>query len=215
MATKAESQIQRHPFFAQNPVPDGILIPETPVLLQANCAQKGSWVLGEKNLGNDPIDCYLVGFQFSKEYDPYKETEVMWTIVHFVPTKCDFLKPNLVYTTKIKNMASNRKGSLFNLGNKMAEIISTGLDPREVKWSMKFVPKSGMLPSGEMFQCSVVDFDYTQIPSAEIEPIIPVLTEVEKIAQLTIAAMASDAVPAIAASATTEVQTKQLEAAKA
>jgi hypothetical protein len=211
MSAKTDSQIARHSFFAKNPIPTGILIPETPVVLQANCAQKGSWVLGEKVLGNEPINCYLVGFKLSQEYDPYKDAPVNWTILHFVPINCDFLKSNLVYTTKIKNMASNRKGSLYNLGNKIAEIISSGLDPREVAWTMQFIGKSGSLPSGEPYMCAVIDFAYKLVPGQEMESLVAVIEQSEKLANLTIAAMANETIaPAIASS----TKQPQLESAK-
>jgi hypothetical protein len=178
MATRNKVQspteeIQRHPFFSITPKPEGIFIPEVPVFVQANCAQNGSWVLGEKSLGNDPIEFYILAFQFGMEHDPYRNAEIQNAniqigTIYFVPLDESVLKPNLVYATKIKNQASGRKGSLSNFGNRVAEIVVSGYDPREVVWEAKFVQKSGSLPDGTAYKCAVLDFDY-RFPLHELE----------------------------------------------
>lgn len=222
--SKTDSQIVRNAFFANQPKPEGIVIPTTPVILQANCAQKGSWVIGEEQLGNKPIKAFIVGLHHSPEWDAYKDKPVNWAIIHFVPVDSEMLKTNLVYTTKIKNMASNRKGSLFNLGNRIAELIALGLDPREVIWTFSFVGKSGALPNGDPYSCSVLDFNYEPISSQEeatiLDRCVAAIQQEQQIHELTLAAMAGDEQslqlqaaknqPAISASAVADAQANGL-----
>lgn len=222
--TKSENAISRNAFFARQPKPEGIVIPNTPVILQANCAQKGSWVIGEEQLGNKPIKAFIVGLHHSPEWDAYKDKPVNWAIVHFVPVESEMLKCNLVYTTKLKNMASNRKGSLFNLGNRIAELIALGLDPREVIWTFSFVGKSGALPNGEAYSCSVLDFSYEFLSTPEqaaiLDRCVVAIQQEQEIHQLTLAAMAGDeqslalqeakAQPAISAAAVADAQANGL-----
>jgi hypothetical protein len=207
MATKTRIQapneeIQRHPFFATTPIPEGVFISEIPVFLQANCAQNGSWVLGEKSLGNDPIEFYILAFQYSMERDPYRNAEVQNAniqigTIYFVPIDESLLRPNLVYATKIKNQASGRKGSLSNFASRVAEIVVSGYDPREVIWEAKFIQKSGSLPDGTAYKCAVLDFDYrfpTQASEAKLlDDCVLVLKD-----DLKLKALQSASLPAIA-----------------
>jgi hypothetical protein len=141
--TKVQSDIARHPFFSDVEKPEGILIPDIPIFVQANCAQNGSWVVGEKSLGNDPLEFFILAFQFGQEHDPYKDVEIQTGTLWFVPVDDTLLRSGLVYATKIKNQASGRKGSLSNFGNRVAELVVSGYDPREVIWEAKFMQKSG------------------------------------------------------------------------
>jgi hypothetical protein len=184
MGAKQQASTPRHEFFAERPVPQGVLIPETPIFVQANCAQKGSWVLGEQALGSAPIDCFFVGFSFVEEFDQYKDDLVSWAVLHFIPVDCDFLRPNLVYTTKIKNMGSGRKGSLSNLGNQFGEVLASGLDPREVLWTMRFWAKSGSLPTGVAYSCAVLDFSYRSVDPSLLAPAVEVIQQERKLAAL-------------------------------
>jgi hypothetical protein len=164
MATKTKTaEIVRNSFFAKTEKPEGIVIPEVPVFVQANCAQKGSWVLGEESLGNKELEMFILAFQFGQEYDPYKEKDIPTGTIIFTPVGSTFLKDRLVYATKIKNQASGRKGSLANFGAKVAEAVASGLDPRELIWCANFVHKSGSLPSGEVYNCSVINFSTREI----------------------------------------------------
>jgi hypothetical protein len=158
--TQSEPQIERNPFFSDVQKPEGILIPDIPIFVQANCAQNGSWVVGEKSLGNDPLEFFILAFQFGQEHDPYKEVDIQTGTLWFVPVDDTLLRSGLVYATKIKNQASGRKGSLSNFGNRVAELVVSGYDPREVVWEAKFMQKSGSLPDGTAYKCAVLDFDY-------------------------------------------------------
>lgn len=117
-------------------------------------------MLGEKMLGNDPIEIYILGFQFGSEFDPYKERFTQIGTIWLTPIEGSPLTRGLVYALKIKNQASNRKGSLFNFGQKVAEITVQGFDPREVIWVASFIKKSGSLPDGTAYNCAVLSFDY-------------------------------------------------------
>lgn len=150
--------IERKSFFAKTEKPIGITIPEMPVFLQANCAQKGSWVLGEESLGNKSLDFFILALQFGYEFDPYKERDMPIGTIIFTPINCDFLKERLVYATKIKNQNSGRKGSLANFAAKLAEAVASGIDPRELVWTANFVNKAGNLPDGKPYNCSVISF---------------------------------------------------------
>jgi hypothetical protein len=150
--------IERKSFFAKTEKPIGITIPEMPVFLQANCAQKGSWVLGEESLGNKNLDFFILAMQFGYEFDPYKDRDIPIGTIIFTPINCDFLRERLVYATKIKNQNSGRKGSLANFAAKLAEAVASGIDPRELVWSANFVNKSGNLPDGKPYNCSVISF---------------------------------------------------------
>jgi hypothetical protein len=131
--------------------------------VQANCAQKGSWVLGEKSLGNEELEMFILAFQFGQEFDPYKEKHIPTGTIIFTPIGSPILKERLVYATKIKNQASGRKGSLANFGAKVAEAVASGLDPRELIWCASFVHKSGSLPNGEVYNCSVINFSTREV----------------------------------------------------
>ena len=167
MATKTKTEIIRHSFFANTEKPTGIIIPEVPVFVQANCSQSGSWILGEKNLGNENLQFFVLVFLFGQELNPYKDIEISTGTIFFTPIDTTTLKPQLVYATKIKNQASGRKGSLANFGARVAECVASGTDPREVIWTAKFVNKSGSLPDGKLYNCAVIDFTYRTIQDEE------------------------------------------------
>jgi len=150
--------IERKSFFAKTEKPIGITVPETPVFVQANCSQKGSWVLGEEVLGNKELEFFILGFEFGQEHDPYKKCKIGIGTIVFTPINCGFLKERLVYVTKIKNQNSGRKGSLSNFGAKLAEAIASGIDPRELVWTASFVNKSGTLPDNTPYNCAVLSF---------------------------------------------------------
>jgi len=152
------ANIERKSFFSKTEKPIGITVPETPVFVQANCSQKGSWVLGEEALGNKELEFFVLDFEFGREHDPYKDREIRTGTIVFTPVNCGFLKERLVYVTKIKDQNSGRKGSLSNFGAKLAEAVASGIDPRELIWTATFVNKSGSLPSGDPYNCSVLSF---------------------------------------------------------
>ena len=196
MATKSKSApTVRNAFFAKTQKPTGLFVPEVPIFVQANCAQKGSWVLGEKTLGNDPIRFYVLAFQNDFEINPYKDKEEQIGTIWFTPIEDDPLKSCLVYAVKIRNQNSGRKGSLCNFAAKVAELIVGGYDPREVIWSASFVQKSGSLPDGKTYNCAVVDFGW-EFPESEpeislLENCIAVLEDDGKLLRLQAASLPS------------------------
>jgi len=169
---KTSATIERKSFFKETVKPTGIIIPDHPIYVQANCAQKGSWVLGEKSLGNENLTFFVLAVLFSRELNPYKEKEIAIATIFLTPIDDNTLKPQLVYAIKIRDQDSGRKGSLSNFAARTAEMMATGVDPREVIWTAKFINKSGNLPNGDPYNCAVIDFEYRFVKTDEEDAIL-------------------------------------------
>jgi hypothetical protein len=169
---KTSATIDRRSFFKETQKPTGIIIPDHPIYVQANCAQKGQWILGEKSLGNEFLNFFVLAVLFSREFNPYKSKDIPIATIFLTPIDNEILKAQLVYAIKIRDQDSGRKGSLSNFASRTAEMMATGIDPREVVWTAKFVNKSGTLPNGLPYNCAVIDFDYRYVKTDEEDAIL-------------------------------------------